>query len=516
MSVRTHQTCPKCGHKECATFFDDGGVFCHSECGYIAPEGGRKSPEDGTQEVQLEWKHAAFRAVTLETAQRLNILTGFDKEGAAVARLYPYPHRTKLRILPKDFTKNSGFTNDHFIGMDRITAGASKAITIVEGEDDWAIAEQILYNKGKWPVIGMPGASISKALMTNRPACAGGLTVKEWLDKFQMIIVATDGDDAGDAAATKLAAIFPNKCYRVSMTKYKDAMDYAENGEADDWYHAWYNKTKYVPKFDTSTPEQYINLFHESRDKVYVPTGIEGYDEIGLGLFQGEFTVFTAPEGVGKTEFMRMLEYGLIRDHPGLPFAFCHLEETQQRSLLGLCSYHLNKNVTRRDLVEDPFEIEKAINEMMKGENIHMFNLGTDEDGDTLVDRIKYYANVCDCKYVFIEPIQDVMHQRQDGSSTVEFLDKLAVKLSRTAAETGCGIVTIAHMNETGNVRDSRMLQKAAAVRVDLERNIEAQDEEERNKTRLFIRKNRPVGPVGPAGEVSFDTRTFTLRETIY
>ena len=151
---------------------------------------------------------------------------------------------------------------------------------------------------------------------------------------------------------------------------------------------------------------------------------------------------------------------------------------------------------------------------MMSGENIHMFTLGTDEDGDALIERVKYYANVCGCKYVFVEPIQDVMHQRTDGSSTVEFLDKLSVKLARTAAETGCGVVTIAHMNEQGSVRDSRMLQKAAAVRVDLERDMEASDPELRNTTRLTVRKNRPVGPVGPAGQVVFDPFTFTLTES--
>lgn len=511
MSVKTHQQCPKCGHNECATIFEDGGTYCHSECGYIAPEGGRKGFErfapSGHPMGELEWKHSAYRKVTLETAQRLNILTGYNKDGKERARLYPYPHRPKMRILPKDFSQNQGFTNDHLIGMDLVNAGSSKAITIVEGEDDWAITNQILHAKGGWPVVGIPGASVSHALLKN---------CKEWLDKFEMIIIATDGDSAGDVAANKLATVFPNKCYRVSMTKYKDPMAYAENDAEKEWYHAWVNRRKYVAPFDTSTPEQFLKLFHESKDKAYVPTGIQGYDEIGLGLFQGEFTVFTAPEGVGKTELMRMLEYGLIRDHPGLPFAFCHLEETQQRSLLGLCSYHLGKNVTRKDLIEDPQEVEKAIDDMMGGENIHMFKIGTDEGADELINRVKYYANVCDCKYIFFEPIQDIMHQRQDASSSVEFLDKLAVSLARTAAETGCGIITIAHMNDSGQIRDSRMLQKQASVRVDLERNIDSSDEEERNKTRMYIRKNRPVGPTGFAGEVSFDPHSFTLQETTY
>lgn len=515
--IQTHKNCDKCGHKECLTIFPDGSKYCHSGCGlYDKPKTRAKQDNDPELELELAWDHEAYRAIKLDTAQRLNILTGRDKDGAEVGRMYPYPHRPKLRILPKDFSKNRGFTNDHLIGMDRILAGSSKALTIVEGEDDWAAADQILNEKGGWPVVGIPGAALSKALLTNKPACARGLTVKEWIDTFDTIVIATDADDAGEAAANKLASIFPGKCYRVKMSKYKDVMEYSEAGKGKEWFHTWLNRQKYVPPFDTSTPNQFINLFHESKDQVYVPTGIEAYDDLALGLFQGEFTVFTAPEGVGKTELMRYFEYMLIRDHPGLPFAFCHLEESQQRSLLGLVSYHLGKNVTRKDLVENQEEVEKAISEITSGENVHLFRVGVDEDSMVLVDRIKYYANVCDCKYVFIEPIQDIMHQRQDSSNTVEFLDKLAVNLSRTAAETGCGIITIAHMNETGNIRDSRMLQKQAAVRVDLERNIESTDEETRNTTTLTVRKNRPVGPTGFAGEMVFDPYSFTLSEKSY
>lgn len=460
---------------------------------------------DQSKEEDLKYEYRSFRGVSAEVAEALGITTGVDSDGNEVCRVYPYPHRPKVRRLPKDFSHNKGFTNDHLLGMDKWNAGSSKAITVVEGEDDYAAAYQML--GGRWPVVALPGASISKDLLRN---------VREYLDAYDNIVIATDSDEAGDRAAIVLETNFPNKCYRVSLSKYKDPMEYLENGAEKDFMYAWINRKKYVKPFDTHTPEQFIKLLHESNDKSYLPTGIEGYDEIALGLFQGELTVFTAPEGVGKTEFMRYLEYSLIANHPDVPFAYCHLEESPQRSLLGLCSYYLGKNVTRKELITDHAEVEDAIRAMMGRETIHQFKIGTDEDPDVLIERIKYYANVCGCKYVFFEPLQDIMHQRQDGKSTVEFLDQLSVKLSRTAAETGCGIVSIAHMNDQGSIRDSRQIQKQAAVRVDLERNAESPNADERNKTRLILRKNRPVGPVGPAGEMVFDLKTFTLREATY
>lgn len=501
MILKTHQTCPNCGHKECYSEFDDGNGYCFSQCGYID----NGSSDTHEEELKLDYQYIEYSGISRATLEFCGIMTGVMEDGAQFNRLYPYPHKVKQRILPKDFSKNSGFSNDHLFLMDKWNAGSSRTLTIVEGEDDAAAAIEMLGSS--WPVVALPGASISRALMEN---------CKEWIDQFSQIAIATDGDDAGDRAASTLETIFPNKCYRVSMTKYKDAKEYLENGEGDLFKYAWINRKKYTLPWDTNTPAQFKKVFDESVEHEYVPTGIEGYDDLGLGLFQGELTVFTAPEGIGKTETMRFLEYNLIKNHPDVPFAFCHLEETPQRSLLGLVSYHLEKNVTRKDLITDVDEVYNAIDEISRSENIHQFRIGTDESPDVLIDRIKYFANVCGCKYVFFEPLQDIMHQRENGSGTVEFLDKLSVNLSRTAAETGCGIVTIAHMNDQGSIRDSRQIQKQAAVRVDLERNPDSPHEDERNITRMYIRKNRPIGPVGPAGLLEFDINTFTLREKIY
>lgn len=496
--LKTHQTCPKCGHDECYTEFSDGTGFCHSVCSGMVGE-----KTDVSEDVIYVPLVKDYRGITPEEYESAGgTLVSLEGEDEPYAMLYRYPHATKKRILPKDFSDNKGFTNDHWFGMDQYNAGSSKVLTIVEGEDDRFAALKIL--GGKWPVVAAPGGAISRTLLKN---------VKEWTDSFENIVIASDNDPAGEKMAETLARTFPNKCYRVSMTKYKDAMEYLENGAEKDWLYAWINRQKYVMPFDTNTPAQFKKMFNESIDKTYLPTGIEGYDDIGLGLFQGELTVFTAPEGVGKTELMRLFEYNLIKNHPDVPFAYCHLEEQPQRSLLGLCSYHLEKNVTRKELIEDEEEVLKAIDEMMGRETIHQFKVSPDEDPDVLVERIKYYANVCGCKYVFFEPIQDIAHQRTKGDLT-EFLDKLSVNLSRTAADTGCGIVTIAHSNQDGDTRDSKQIQKQAAVKVELQRDLESDDPVVKNTTNLIIRKNRPVGPLGYAGSLLFDPDSFTLSET--
>jgi twinkle protein len=359
----------------------------------------------------------------------------------------------------------------------------------------------------KFPVVSLPSATAAKSSKFIK-------SVYEWVNSFQTIVLAFDSDDAGEAAAIKFSEVFPNKVYRVNMTTHKDGCEYLESGSSSDFLYAWINRTKYVPEWDVNTPEQFIKILSEGNDSKYVPTGIDALDDVILGLMQGHLTVFTAPEGVGKTELMRKLEYNLLSSHPDIPFAYCHMEETKMRSILGLASYKLEKNVTRLSIIEDLDEVKQAIQDITQNENMHQFSLGVDDDPMIMIDRIKYYATVCDCKYVFFEPIQDLAHQRAAEEGTAEqFLSKLSVQLSRVAAETGVGIITIAHQNDQGEIRDCRLIGKQASVRIDLERDIMATDEDTRNTTTLSVTKNRPVGTTGYAGQLTFDSDSFMLHE---
>lgn len=497
----THGTCPECGHHDCFTEFEDGGFYCNS-CGH-KPKGRVEPKNKDTSEIDFQSK--PYRGISKRvmdfTGTKVGVVDGKDY---CVA--YKYPHRAKFRVLPKDFgnSLNKGFTADKFFLQDKWNAGSSKVLTIVEGEDD-VLAFLEMFDC-KWPVISPPSGTLSKALLKEN---------LEYLQSFESVVIATDNDATGERAALQLATILPNKCSRVNMTKHKDAMEYLENNVTKDFIYAWINRQKYVQPFDTNTPSQFKKMLDESRDDQYLPTGLADYDEKALGLFQGHVTTFKAQEGIGKTELVRMLEYNLARNYPDVPFAYCHLEEPEQRSLLGLVSYWLQKNVTRKDLIKDREEVDKAIDELMGRENIHQFKIGTDEDPEVLIDRIKYYANVCGCKYIFFEPIQDIASQRKAGVGLTEFLDQMAIKLSRTAAETGCGIVIIAHANENGDTRDSKQIQKQSSVVIELQRDMEATNERDANTTFLVLRKNRPVGTVGPAGSLYFDSASFTLQESV-
>ena len=150
---------------------------------------------------------------------------------------------------------------------------------------------------------------------------------------------------------------------------------------------------------------------------------------------QGHFTVFKAPTGIGKTELMRYMEYSMLKQ--GIPIAAWHLEETKLRSLLGLVSYEVGDNLTRRDLIEEKEAdslVREAIGNLTKDENFYQFYLGDGQGTDELIDQIRFFSQACDCKFVFFEPIQDVVVGTSEESKEAMLAD-LSIRLSKLAAE---------------------------------------------------------------------------------
>lgn len=498
--MQTHQTCPHCDGHDCYTIFEDGGYFCH-QC--FKSKGSNKGV---TMESSLTMEHRGYRGVDKTICEKYNILTGVNEQGEEVSRVYPYPHRPKVRILPKDFTQNKGFTNDHLLGMDFFNAGSSKKLTIVEGEDDWPSAIQLLGDR--WPVVALPGAGSIKQVLKN-PKCYN------YIKSFDSIVIATDGDEAGDKTAEILTKAFPNKCYRVSMTKYKDPNDYLTSGDGSDFLYAWMNAKKYTPSNVLNTPEQFLSLYKEAPDHQYIPTGIEALDEKILGLMQGHFTVIKAPTGIGKSEFMRYLEYQMLLQE--VPIAAWHLEETKVRTLLGLVSYHCVDNLTRQDIIEEKGkdkEVQDAIYDLTKDENFYQFFLEDTDGADELCEQIRYFSEVCGCKFIFFEPIQDVISSSSEDGKEQALAD-LSVRLSKLAATLGVGIVTIAHTNDQGEPKYCKMIGQRASVIIDLHRDKETEDNDEKNTTYLKVEKNRPASIDGPAGAMLFDLGTFTMKEKV-
>jgi twinkle protein len=512
-----HQPCPyvACQSSDAFCYNTGGYGKCHS-CGRAYPskdemfEWAKEAYPTKYAETVVEirkpdpsnGKYVPMRGITKETMQDFNVLTYDDKQE------YIYPSGgIKVRcIADKKFYTKEGFKGDELFGMNMFTAGCSKTVTITEGELDALSVAQMLKSQYINPVVSLPSATPSKKMWEN---CA------DWLNSFERIVLSVDNDEAGNAVADRVARLFPNKVYRVPHEKYKDANDFLQNNAIQEFKSAWFKPRKHTPENILNSTEQFLSLYRDTPEHQYVPTGIQALDDKILGLMQGHFTVIKAPTGIGKTEIMRYLEYNMLER--GIPIAAWHLEETKLRSLLGLVSYHIKDNLTRRDLIEEKDAedlVVTAIEELTKDEKFYQFYLPDGQGADELCDQIRFFSQACDCKFVFFEPIQDVVAGTSEESKEAMLAD-LSIRLSKLAAELNVGIVTIAHTNENGDPKYCKMIGQRASVIIDLQRDKESEDYDERNTTYISVQKNRPCSEEGRAGKMKFDSDSFTLREVI-
>ena len=515
-----HQECPypSCGSSDAFSYNTGGYGKCHA-CGRNYPS--REETFDWAKEryptikgksmavaeftpkrieTPSSGRYVNMRGILPKTMEDFNVLTYDDRQE------YVYPSGgIKVRTLPeKGFYAKNGFKGDELFGMNLFTAGSSKKLTITEGELDALSVAQMLKSSYINPVVSLRSASPSKKLWDR---------CYEWVNSCDQIILSVDSDEAGNEIAAKIAKLFPNKVYRVDHSKYKDANEFLKNNARQEFKSAWFNAKKYTPENILNTSDQFLKLYQDSPNHLYVPTGITELDDKILGLMQGHFTMFKAPTGIGKTELMRYLEYNILKQ--SIPIAAWHLEETKLTSLLGLVSYELNDNLTRRDLIQDKgreADVLDAIKNLTKDELFYQFYLQDGDGADELCDQIRYFSQACGVRYVFFEPIQDVISGSSDESKE-QMLADLSVRLSKLAAELNVGIVSIGHTNDNGDFKYCRMVGQRASVIVNLHRDKDATDLQERNTTHLHVEKNRPTGEVGNAGKMRFNTDTFTLRE---
>jgi twinkle protein len=517
-----HQPCPfvSCGSSDAFNYDTDGFGFCHScEGRYPSAKplhtwAKEKYPTKGDYsmgvvdytpkriEANGEGEYTPMRGIFTSVMRDYNVLTYEDRQ----EYIYPSGGIKVRRLDEKAFYTKNNFKTDELFGMNLFTAGSAKKLTITEGELDALSAAQMLKSSYINPVVSLPSASPSKKLWDN---CF------EWVNSFDQIILSVDNDEAGNAIADRIAKLFPNKVYRVDHSRFKDANEFLKNDADAEFKSAWWNAKKYTPENVLNTSEQFLSLYRDTPEHQYIPTGIGALDDKILGLMQGHFTVIKAPTGIGKTEVMRYLEYNMLQR--GVTIAAWHLEETKLRSLLGLVSYHTKDNLTRRDLIEEKGAentVVDAIVDLTKDENFYQFYLSDGQGSDDLIDQIRFFSQACDCKFVFFEPIQDVVVGTSEESKEAMLAD-LSIRLSKLAAELNVGIVTIAHTNENGDPKYCKMIGQRASVIIDLHRDKEADDLSERNTTYLRVEKNRPCSEEGSAGMMRFNSDSFTLKEVI-
>ena len=144
-------------------------------------------------------------------------------------------------------------------------------------------------------------------------------------------------------------------------------------------------------------------------------------------------------------------------------------------------------------------EVRDSLKKFGESERLYQFKIPVGAEIDGIVDEIRFLATAMGVDFFFIEPIQDFVV----GNTTEKEnkLTDLANTMKRMASELNIGIIIIAHANEDGDAKYCKSLTQSAAYEIVLDRDVDSEDVEERNKTYVSVgRKNRTGGGSGPCG----------------
>lgn len=453
---------------------------------------------------EFTYEYVPLRGLTKETLRFYDVKTKIDGEGKPKSIGFQYPDRAfKVRDLEKksfmwmkDGAIGADTSKTGLFGRDKFDNGSYKCVTITEGEFDALSLYQVL----RTPCVSVQSSS---------SAVRDCVVDLDWLRSFDRVYLAFDNDSAGQSALASVAKLFDyNHVFHVRMDRRKDANDYLQHGEHQELGAIWESSKKYLPADVLSSFEDFDKILLEKprRGLRIYPSSV--LNDMTDGVRTSETVLVTAPEGVGKTEFLHHIEYNFLKENEHEAVAAIYLEEPKHRHLQAIAGLELCRPVHLPHFHVEPAELSRALRAaVVQDERLHLYSHFGSDDPEVLTDIIRYLVVGRGCRLVLLDHITMAVSGLA-GEDERRALDWLSTRLEMMVKELDFALVLVSHVNDFGQTRGSRYIGKVADLRIDLARDTMAEDEYARNVVKFSIPKNRPIGRTGPAGEVYYNVQT--------
>lgn len=450
---------------------------------------------------EVEVDIVAFRGISKKTAQFYNIHTKFV-DGEEYERAFNYGKAWKVKnVANKRKQRCEGdFRAAGLYGQNLFDPGSLPSVTIFEGEEDAAAGYEML--RGRSACVSLKSGAGSAFRDLSRP------DIYDYLNSFERIYICFDNDEPGQAAVKSIQGLFDfRKVYHVKITKYKDANDYLQEGEADAFEATWKSAKRFVPDNIISSFDDIRKTLEESKDDQIGTYPFEGLNEKLYGVFAGDVVVIKAMEGVGKTEFFRAFEHHLLKttEHP---IGIIHLEEDNATTIKAIAGYELGVPAVLPDCGLSREDILDGYRKAVRDDEgrIHIHSSFDIEDEGSFLGNIRFLVSAAGCRFIFLDHISWLATGGEDEDERKK-LDRISQKLKLLAKELKFALIMISHVNDNGQTRGSRNISKVANVVISLDRDVNAGS----NTTKFLVEKARLGGRTGPAGQGYFHVMTGKL-----
>jgi len=521
-----HIPCENCGSSDANSLYSDGHQYCFACEAYVPPG------EDAPTNQRRTKRMAGFvsgavtalgkRKINEATCRKFNYQVGeysgqkvqienfLDDAGNLIAQ--------HLRFPNKDFvwlgdSKNAGLFGQH------LWRDKGRMVVITEGAIDCLTVSQLQDNK--WPVVSLPsGASRAKKDIAR---------ALEWLLGFEEIVLFFDNDEAGRKAVEECAPLFPpGRCKIARMADFKDANEAHQAGRSKDIIDAIWGAKVYRPDGVINGAEMWDSLTSDDEILDSADYPWDGLNTITHGLRCGELVTITAGSGIGKSALVREIAHFLLMN--GETVGMLMLEESTKRTAKGLMGITMNKPIHLdltpwSELPPEEKEARKAAYDATVGSGrLYLYDHFGSTEVDNLLNRIRYLAKGCGCKYIVLDHLSIVVSGLDDGDER-KAIDVAMTKLRTLVQETGICLIMVSHLkrpsgdrgHEQGaetslaQLRGSHSIAQLSDIVIGLERN--QQDEKTKNIVTVRILKNRFSGETGIACHLHYDKETGRLAE---
>lgn len=508
-SLQIHQPCPDCGSRDALTLNTDGSTKCYS-CDTFTPKNSEyQTPTTHSKFVRGEYQDLVKRRISEKICKLYNYQVGThdgknchiasykDKSGVVVGQKIRFPDKT-FKIVGDVKTP---------YGWQRFSDG--RYIVITEGEIDALSVAEVF--DGKYPVVSIPNGASSAPNFFKKHL--------DYFEGFENVVLMFDMDEQGVQAAKTCASILSVGKAKIARLPAKDANDLLVAGKAQDLVQAFWNAEAYRPDGIVLGTDMWDKI--NNKEKVETSNyPYEGLNRITRGLRVGEIVTFCAGSGVGKSSLCREIAYSLLNQ--GQKLGYIALEESIQRTAMGLMGIHANKPLHLMDDLPPEEEMKEAYDATIGSGNYVTYDHWGSIDSDNLINRIRYMNKALGCKWIFLDHVSIVV-SGQDGDER-KMIDILMTKLRSLVEETQVGLLLVSHLKRPegrgfeegreitlGHLRGSAGLGQLSDMVIGIERN--QQDEDTKNQSTVRILKNRFSGETGVACYLEFNNLTSRLTE---
>lgn len=511
--VETHLPCDTCGSSDAVSLYDDGHSYCFSCDAYTA---GNESPlqrahnkhkvnAECISPSQMEYRPLKARGITAETCRRYTYQ--ITKDYGKTVQVASYKDSDGNIIFQKirDKDKNMsvrGKTQNVFYGQ-HMFAGGGKRLVITEGEIDCLTMAQVQGNK--YPVVSVP-LGCKSAVKTFKANLA-------WLEKFEEVVVMFDMDEAGQEAVKAVSGLLSPHKLKIATLEMKDPNEMLLAGKTAELVNAMFRATEYRPDGIKNARDLKESFFASLDDeKSYSFPWNPDLNKMTDGVRKEELTLFTAGTGIGKSTACREMALKLVRED-NCKVGMVMLEEANKKTLRDLLSIYMEMPL---HLLSRDEEVKKAMaicyDELYNGGNFILYDHFGSMESDNLIQQIRYMAVGEECDFIILDHITIAVSGIDTDKGDVKAVDMLMTRLRSLVEETGVGIIVVSHLRKTGNgsvgyeegaaisldsLRGSGALKQIPDTIIALERNQQAETEEEKNLVRQRVLKCRFTGTTG-------------------